>query len=92
MKQLIIPDLQKEMEAVDHQLSLQLAPIAWDPKVNRILSRVRRAEGKMIRPQILLLCARYGSRFKENQQNLCLLECCFMLLRLFPLTDKEIQK
>ena len=90
MKQLIIPDLQKEMEAVDHQLSLQLAPIAWDPKVNRILSRVRRAEGKMIRPQILLLCASYGSRFKENQQNLCLLAALTEMVHMASLIHDDI--
>lgn len=71
MKQLFVPGLQEDMKLVNEQLSLHLAPVSWDERVNHILTCVRSTEGKMIRPQILLLCGHYGSRYQTQQARLC---------------------
>ncbi len=90
MKQLLIPDLYEEMQQVDELLSAQLAPISPDPEVNRILKEVSRAEGKKIRPQLLLLCARYGERCVENRIRLCTLAALVEMVHMASLIHDDI--
>ena len=90
MRHLIIPELAADMQRVEEKLSEKLAPVSWDPAVCRILEEVRLAEGKMIRPQVLLLCGMCGSRYRENSDRICLLAALVEMVHMASLIHDDI--
>ena len=90
MRHLIIPELAADMQRVEEKLSEKLAPVSWDPAVCRILEEVRLAEGKMIRPQVLLLCGMCGSRYRENSDRICVLAALVEMVHMASLIHDDI--
>jgi len=58
--------------------------------VDNVFSSVRNSRGKMIRPQLLLLAARFGPHYQDRQRNLCKLGAMVEIVHMASLIHDDI--
>ncbi|MCL1976339.1 MAG: polyprenyl synthetase family protein [Firmicutes bacterium] len=82
--------LSAELSFVDNYIDEFLRTNQETGAVAQVLSSARLSRGKMIRPLLLLIAARFGSRYQERRQRLCKLGALIEIVHMTSLIHDDI--
>ena len=85
-----IEDLQEELDLVDKNIDVLLQTDTYDGSVADVFASVRSQRGKMIRPTLLLLAARFGRNYAGQLDRLCKLGALVEIVHMASLIHDDI--
>jgi len=85
-----IQDLSEELSLVDAYIDEVLRTDPETAAVDKVFDCVRGTRGKMIRPMLLLLAARFGPRYRDTRQYLCKVAALVEVVHMASLIHDDI--